>query len=46
MAGCSFGGTKPDFAAEAAEWQRLTDATLAPSLFHTVEPMPNAGRAS
>jgi hypothetical protein len=45
MAACSFEGARPDFAAEAAEWQRLVEATLAPTLFNAVDPMPNAGRA-
>jgi hypothetical protein len=46
LAACVFSGPKPDFAAEAAEWQRVADATLSPTLFNAVDPLPNAGRAS
>ncbi len=45
LAGCAFSGPKPDFAAEAAEWQRVADATLSPTLFNAADPLPNAGRA-
>jgi hypothetical protein len=45
MAVCTFRGSKPDFAVEAAEWQRVEDAALGPTLFNSVEPLPNAGRA-
>jgi hypothetical protein len=45
MAACAFSGPKPDFAAEAAEWQRVADATLSPTQFNAVDPLPNAGRA-
>ena len=44
-AGCVFRGPKPDFAAEAAEWQRVADATLAPTFFNPLDASPNAGRA-
>jgi hypothetical protein len=44
-AGCVFRGPKPEFAAEAAEWQRAADATLAPTFFNPLDASPNAGRA-
>jgi hypothetical protein len=46
MAACTFSGPAPDFALEAAEWQRVAETTLSPTLFNAVDSLPNAGRAS
>lgn len=46
LARCSIRGVLPDFTAEAAEWQRLVDATLTPTLFNPADALPNAGQVS
>lgn len=43
LAASGLSGVLPDFAADAAQWQRLVDATLSPTLFNAVDPLPNAG---
>jgi hypothetical protein len=44
-AACAFDGPPPEFAVEAAEWQRVADATLAPTFFNSLDALPDAGRA-